>query len=102
MDRFIRAQHKGYTFEQLIAHTSHDGGDGMGDEIGGVCACTSIGELLCNTVLGALNPDDDVIVFEGVYLAAIYDGVRARPVREVARFTVADLYERPDLIGEEI
>jgi len=102
MDRYIRAQHKGFTFAQLQAHTSHDGGDGLGEDVGGVCACTSVAELRSNTVMGALGPDDEVIVFEGVHLSSIYDGERVRPVREIARFTVADLYQRPELIGEEI
>lgn len=89
MTTFYRAQTKGYTFEQLQQHSSGDGGDGLGEEFGGVCACSSPQDLLLNTVMGAMDEDDDVVIFEGIELAEVYDGYRVRPVREIARLTVA-------------
>lgn len=93
MDVFYRAQTKGIPFDDMQAYVSADGGDGM-EEVGGVCACSSVNDLLMNTVMGAMNDDDEVIVFEGVWLADIYDGSRVRPVREIARYTIADVKAR--------
>jgi len=103
METYIRAQSKGYTFDEMMAHVSHDGGDGEGEQ-GGLCACTTISELTYNTVLGALDADDDVVVFEGSHICTIYDGERVQPIREVARFKVADLFsdEGIEAIGEFI
>jgi hypothetical protein len=42
-----------------------------------------------NTVIGAMDDDDEVVVFEGRELEPIYDGWRVRPIRELARMTIA-------------
>jgi len=83
----------------MQAHVSGDGGDGMGHE-GGVFACSSVSDLLSNTVLSALSADDEVVVFQGYAICEIYDGWRVVPTKEIARFTVADLQTRCDEIEE--
>lgn len=102
MDIYFRAQTKGYTFAEMCAHTSGDGGDGMGEEVGGLCACSSITELLNNTVMGAMGTDDEVVVFEANELAAIYDGYRVQPIREIARWSIADFRARAYELEEEL
>lgn len=99
MPIYIRAHRGSFTFEELTTHTSLDGGDGVGDQ-GGVCACDSVASLLSNTVMSALEDTDEVIVFRGYPVCAIYDGWRVVPTAEVARFTVADLRARFDEIDE--
>lgn len=96
---YFRAQTKGYSFEDMKSFVSGDGGDGMGEEAGGVCACISPDDLRRNTVMDAMEPDDDVIVFEGYALAEIYDGYRVQPVRELLRMTVQQF--REELVKDE-
>ena len=68
---------------------------------GGVCACDSVSALLRNTVMDAMNDIDEIIVFEGRELCEIYDGYRVEPVREVARFTVAQFKSQAEQIACE-
>lgn len=100
MKRWFRGQHGHYTFAEMQQYVSEDGGDDLG-EVGGLCACDSVADLLANTVMDALDPSDEVIVFEGIKLADIYDGARVEPVREVARFTVSYFKEHADEIANE-
>lgn len=92
--RFFRVQHKGYSFEDMCAFTSADGGDGLGEEVGGLCVSGSADGLDGGSRFGgawyAMDDDDEVVVLEGYVLARIYDGYRIEPTREVARFTVAE------------
>lgn len=99
MTTYFRAQTKGYSFEQMLSHTSGDGGDGYGAEVGGLCACLSVSELLSNTVWGALDADDEVVLLTAQKLQTIYDGYRVRPIAEVARFTVAEFRANAEQIA---
>ncbi len=84
MTTYIRAQVGRYTFEQMQNFTSGDGGDGC-DELGGLCACRSVSALLSNTVMDALSPGDEIIVFKGYEVCEIYDGYRVIPTEEILR-----------------
>ncbi len=59
MKVFFRAQGKGITFEEMKNHVSADGGDGL-EGAGGVCACLTVTDLLNNTVMDAMDDDDEV------------------------------------------
>jgi hypothetical protein len=100
MDIFYRAQTKGYSFAEMQAYTSADGGDGL-EDVGGICACRSLNELSMNTVMGAMDDDDEIVVFEGRELAELYDGYRVRPLRELARFTVVQAQTMDWIDGNE-
>jgi hypothetical protein len=92
--RFFRVQHKGYSFEDMRAFVSGDGGDDLGEEVGGLCVSGSPSGLDGGSRFGgswdAMSDDDELVVLEGYVLARLYDGYRIEPVREVARFTIAE------------
>jgi hypothetical protein len=98
MTTYFRAQTTGYTFDQLLSHTSGDGGDGYGD-VGGVCATVTVADLLNNTVMDVLNADDEVVIFTGEKLETIYDGYRVRPIALLARMSVAHFRANADQIA---
>jgi len=100
MNTYFRAQTRGIAFSAMKAHVSADGGDDM-EEAGGVCACLTVSELLRNTVMDAMNPDDEVVIFRGHEVAEIYDGYRVEPVEEIARFTVREFRACADEIAEK-
>ena len=91
MRTFFRLQDAGITFSEMQDYVSVDGGDDC-EEFGGICAVEFADDLLKNFVWDAYddNRPGEVVVFEGVLLAEIYDGVRVRPIREVARFTMEE------------
>lgn len=100
MNHYFRAQTKGYSFTEMQQFVSADGGDGL-EEVGGVCAVLTVSDLLNNTVMGAMDDDDEVVVFRGYKLAEIYDGYRVEPVEEVARFTVKYFIENAEEIADQ-
>lgn len=101
MNNYFRAQTKGYSFEQMKSYNSVNGGDGYEDEEKeGLCACLTVSDLLRNTVMDAMDDDDEVVVFSGYKLEEIYDGYRVRPIEEKARFTVKYFREHADEIAE--
>ncbi len=89
--RFFRVQHKGISFDQMRDFDSGDGGDG---ETEGLCVSTRPDGLDGGSRFGgswdAMEDDDEIIVLEGHVVTQVYDGVRIRPSREVARFTIAE------------
>jgi len=85
---YFRAQGKGHTLIEMQNHTSKDGANEGGTE--GVCCCDSIDGLLNNTVMDAMNDDDEVVVIRGQEIAEIYDGYRVYPTEIIARMTVAE------------
>ncbi len=97
---FFRAQTKGYSFEQMREYTSQDGGDDL-EEQGGVCACDSVSDLIQNTVMDAMDDDDEVVVFEADVVSRIYDGYRVLPVKEIVRFSVAHFIQNANQIATE-
>jgi hypothetical protein len=104
MKNFFRAQKSGISFKDMQNHVSHDGGEGweeLGIEISGICACDSVTELKGNTVMGAMNDNDEVVVFTGNVITEIYDGYRVEPVQEITRFTVRHFLDNIDEIAEQ-
>ena len=91
---YFRAQTKNISFDNLKNHISADGGDGM-EEFGGVCACITVSDLARNTVMDALEDDDEVIIFQGREICEIYDGYRVEPVAEIVRMTIAEFRSNP-------
>ena len=45
MRTYFRAQHAGYSFEDMTSFVSADGGDDL-ENIGGLCACSTVADLL--------------------------------------------------------
>lgn len=89
---YFRAQSKGYSFEEMQNHVSVDGGDER-EDFGGICACVDPSDLLNNTVMDAMDDDDEVVIFRGNKLCDIYDGVRVDPIEEIDRMTVKEFSE---------
>lgn len=93
--RFFRCQTRGYTFEQMAAFNSADGGDD--GEAEGLAVSGRADGLDGGARFGgawdAMDDQDEVVVMDGQVVAEIYDGYRIRPTREVARFTVAEWRE---------
>lgn len=87
---FFRLQDAGISFEDMQNYTSADGGDGMGDEVGGLCVSGFVN--MFGGAEGAYNPrrPGEVVVLKGHILAEIYDGYRIMPTKEVARFSLPD------------
>jgi hypothetical protein len=98
-NKYFRFQKAGHTLEQMQAHNSGDGGDGMGEE-GGVCATISVGDLKRNTVYSASEADAEVVVFEGNRICNIYDGVRVYPTKIIARYSAQEFDANADDIDE--
>lgn len=94
MTIYFRAQTRNISFQNLQSHISADGGDGM-EEQGGVCACLTVTEMLRNTVMDALDEDDEVVIFAGHEICEIYDGYRVQPIREIARMTICEFRMNP-------
>lgn len=99
METYFRIQNAGYTFNQTQNHVSADGGDDGGTE--GICACSSVSELMRNTVFGLLDESSEVIIFKANKIAEIYDGYRVEPVSEICRFTKKEFVENSDEIAEK-
>ena len=100
MRTYFRAQHAGYSFEDMTSFVSADGGDDL-ENIGGLCACSTVADLLRNTVMGAMSANDEVVVFSAMKIAEIYDGYRVEPVAELARFTVAEFKRDAENVAEQ-
>lgn len=100
MKTYFRAQHAGYSFSDMTDFVSADGGDDL-EEVGGICACSTVADLLRNTVMGAMSANDEVVVFSARKIAEIYDGYRVEPVAELARFTVAEFKADAKSIAEQ-
>lgn len=99
---YFRAQHGHFTFEQMQSHNSANGGDGdEAEEKEGLCCCIAVSDLLSNTVMGAMDPDDEVVVFSGYEIERIYDGYRVYPVKEIARFSVEFFETHAEEIAEK-
>lgn len=77
---------------------SADGGDGNSE---GLCACETVTDLMNNTVMDAMNDDDEIVIIAGHEICKIYDGVRIEPVLEIARFTVAQFNSNFEQIAEQ-
>lgn len=92
--RFFRVQHKFYSFEQMKAYASADGGDGgnVGLAVSGSPTGLDGGSRF-GGAWDAMDDDDEVIVLEGIVIEQIYDGYRIEPTREIARFTIAQWRE---------
>jgi len=87
MKIFYRIQEEGIDFESMKIFNSDDGGDGLGN-IGGLCACESITDLI--NVKHCTN-GNELVVFYGQKLVDIYDGCRVKPIKEIARFDITEL-----------
>lgn len=99
MNNYFRAQVGSYTLEQMQSYVSEDGADDGGAE--GICACLTVSDLLNNTVMDAMDDDDEVVVLKGIEVTEIYDGYRIYPTEVVARFTVAEFMANTDAIAEK-
>lgn len=69
-------------------YVSADGGDGMEDEVGGLCVSGFVNKF--GGAEGAYNSrrPGEVVVLKGRILAEIYDGYRIQPTAEIARFSL--------------
>lgn len=83
---FFRLQDAGIDFNSMRNYTSADGGDGLGDEVGGLCVSGFVNSF--GGAEGAYSAErpGEVVVLKGRILAEIYDGYRIEPTKEIARF----------------
>lgn len=98
MNTYFRAQTKGISFEDMKHYNSADGGDG--NEMG-LCACLSVSELLRNTVMDAMDNNDEVVIFKATGAYEIYDGYRVAPQEEICRMTVREFIDNADDIADK-
>jgi len=91
MTTFFRIQNPNITLEQMQQFTSADGGDDLGKEVGGICACDSVASLLNNTAFST-KWGLEVVVFKAQKLGAIYDGWRVYPTRIVDRIDAGEFF----------
>jgi hypothetical protein len=90
---FFRVQHKGISFEQMKRYQSKDGGDGVSrgktKSIAATLQPNGIhpGGSMFGGSWGAMDDDDDVVIFKGQRVADLYDGYLVKPLIEMARFT---------------
>jgi len=94
---FFRAQHKGILFAKMMRMRSEleDGTKAQG-----VCCTLSASGLEGGARFGgslpALADDDEIVVFRGRKIEQIYDGYIAKPIEEIARFSVKRWLEMLD------
>ena len=84
---FFRLQDAGISFEDMQNYTSADGGDEMGDEVGGLCVSGFVNKFGGAEGAYYANRPGEVVVLKGHILAEIYDGYRIEPTKEIARFS---------------
>ena len=83
---FFRLQDAGISFDDMQNYTSADGGDGMEDEVGGLCVSGFVNRFGGAEGAYSSKRPGEVVVLKGRILAEIYDGYRITPTAEVARF----------------
>lgn len=95
---YFRAQHKGYNFEEMKTWNSQEERWNEDTEewetVGEGIACTINadgyeGGSMFGGSWGAMEDDDEVVVFEGIETEELYDSHRVIPTKEIARFTKA-------------
>lgn len=92
MTTFFRIQQPGITLEQMQEFISADGGDELGEEVGGICACDSVRSMLSNTAFST-RWNLEVVVFKAIKLAEIYDGWRVSPSKIIDRIDASRFLE---------
>jgi len=88
--RFFRAQHKGISFEEMKTYRSQHGDE----RLDGIAASNTPDGLDGGSRFGgaydAMDSDDEIVIFDGRVIGELYDGYIVEPIRELARFTVAE------------
>lgn len=89
---FFRVQGKGISFEEMQLHTSDCGGEY--EEVNGLAVSISPNGMDGGSRFGgawdAMDDDDELVVLEGTIITEIYDGYLVTPVKEIARFSIAE------------
>lgn len=82
---FFRVQGKDISFQEMKEYQSTDVD---GTQYNGIC-CTDSASSLQQYMESYFEDDNkyEVIIFEGIQTDEIYDGVVAKPVREITRMT---------------
>lgn len=96
MTTYYRWQYGTYTLDEMQNYTSEDGADDGGTE--GICACTSAGDLMRNTVWteGKYAVGAWIVAFHGEKIMDIYDGVRVYPTEIIATYSAAEFRQLHD------